>query len=105
MEEKYLVINCGSSSLKFSLYEMPSEKIITKGYIEKIGLDDSFWTITYNDNKISGAKKLDNHSEAVRVMIDELINNKIISNYKSKIYSISYKRKKIGLMSNLMSIW
>ena len=78
MKEKYLVINCGSSSLKFSLYDMPEEKVITKGYIEKIGLDDSFWTINYNDNKITGAKKLNNHSEAVRVMIDELINNKII---------------------------
>ena len=78
MKEKYLVINCGSSSLKFSLYDMPEENVITKGYIEKIGLDDSFWTINYNDNKITGAKKLNNHSEAVRVMIDELINNKII---------------------------
>ena len=78
MSEKYLVVNCGSSSLKFSLYEMPSEKVIAKGYIEKIGLDDSFWTITYNGEKITGAKKLDNHKEATEVMIDELINNNII---------------------------
>ena len=80
MKDKYLSLNCGSSSLKFSLYLMPEEKIIAKGYIERIGLDDSFWTITYNDNKITNAKKLDNHSEAVKVMLDELINNKIIDN-------------------------
>lgn len=79
MSEKYLVINGGSSSLKFSLYEMPSEKIICKGYIEKIGSDDSFWNISYNDDKISGAKFLKDHSTAVRIMIDELINNKIIN--------------------------
>ena len=78
MNEKYLVINCGSSSLKFSLYNMPDEIVIAKGYIEKIGLDDSFWTINYNGKKITGAKRLDNHSDAVKVMIDELINNKII---------------------------
>ena len=72
MNEKYLVINCGSSSLKFSLYEMPSEKLIAKGYIEKIGLDDSFWTINYNGEKITGAKKLNNHKEAANVMINEL---------------------------------
>lgn len=78
MKEKYLVVNCGSSSLKFSLYEMPNEKIIAKGYIEKIGLDDSFWTINYNGEKITGAKRLDNHKEASEVMIDELINNNII---------------------------
>ena len=76
--EKYLVINGGSSSLKFSLYEMPSEMVICKGYIEKIGFSDSFWNITYNDKKISGEKFLPDHKEAVKVMIDELINNKII---------------------------
>ena len=82
MNEKYLVVNCGSSSLKFSLYEMPSEKIISKGYIEKIGSEDSFWNITYNDNKIHGEKYLKDHSDAVRVMIDELVNNKIIKDMK-----------------------
>ena len=78
--EKYLVINGGSSSLKFSLYEMPSEEVICKGYIEKIGFDDSFWNINYNDKRISGAKFLKDHKEAVKVMIDELINNNIIDN-------------------------
>ena len=77
--EKYLVINGGSSSLKFSLYEMPSEKIICKGYIEKIGFDDSFWNITYGEEKISGAKFLASHKDAVKVMMDELINNSIIN--------------------------
>lgn len=78
MNEKYLVVNCGSSSLKFSLYEMPNEELIAKGYIEKIGLDDSFWTINYNGEKITGAKKLDNHKEAANVMVEELINNAIV---------------------------
>ena len=90
MNEKYLSLNCGSSSLKFSLYDMPSEIVIAKGYIEKIGLDDSFWTINYNDKKITGAKRLDNHSEAVKVMIDELINNKIIDNM-SEIKGIGHR--------------
>ena len=78
MNEKFLVVNCGSSSLKFSLYEMPNELVIAKGYIEKIGLDDSFWTIKYQGESITGSKKLNNHKEAVEVMIDELINNNII---------------------------
>ena len=90
MNDKYLVINGGSSSLKFSLYEMPSEILISKGYIEKIGLDDSFWTINYNDKKITGAKRLDNHSDAVKVMIDELISNKII-NDMSEIKGIGHR--------------
>ena len=79
MNSKYLVINCGSSSLKFSLYEMPSENLLVNGYIEKIGFDDSFWTIKLGNNKIiEGAKFLKDHGEAVNVMVDELINNKVI---------------------------
>ena len=80
MNEKYLVINCGSSSLKFSLYDMPEQVVIAKGYIEKIGYDDSFWNIDYNGKKISGAAYLKGHNEAVNVMIDELVKNKIINN-------------------------
>lgn len=78
MNEFYLVINCGSSSLKFSLYEMPDEKVISKGYIEKIGNSDSFWNISYNDKKINGASYLKDHTDAVNVMVDELIKNGII---------------------------
>ena len=80
MNEKYLVVNCGSSSLKFSLYEMPNEELIAKGYIEKIGSLDSFWTISYGSEKITGAKALTSHKDAVKVMMDELANNEIIRN-------------------------
>ena len=77
--EKYLVINAGSSSLKFSMYEMPTEKLLINGYFEKIGIDDSFWTIKINDNKIERVGYLGNHSDAVREMINELKVNGIIS--------------------------
>ncbi len=79
MSEKYLVVNCGSSSLKFSVYEMPNEKELINGYIEKIGHPDSFWTIKINGNKKIGQKYIDNHESAVQVMLEELINNKIIT--------------------------
>lgn len=51
MEEKYLVINAGSSSLKFSLYNMPTGEEIVNGYIEKSGKEDSFYTLKYNGEK------------------------------------------------------
>ncbi|MBQ8218994.1 MAG: acetate kinase [Bacilli bacterium] len=79
MSDKYLVINCGSSSLKFSLYEMPNEIEIISGYVEKIGYEDSFWTIKINGNKKINKKYLKDHLDAVNIMIDELINNKIIT--------------------------
>lgn len=76
--EKYLVINAGSSSLKFSLYEMPTEKLLINGYFEKIGMKDSFWTLKINGEKIRHEGYLSNHSDAVEMMIKELIDNNII---------------------------
>ena len=38
-----LVINCGSSSLKFQLFEMDTESVITSGIIERIGMEDSIF--------------------------------------------------------------
>lgn len=78
---KYLVINGGSSSLKFSLYEKNSEKEIeiVNGYVEKIGLDDSFYSLTSCDKKIKKKKIITNHDEAVKVMLDELFLNDFIN--------------------------
>ena len=76
---KYLVINGGSSSLKFSMYDMPSEELLINGYFEKIGFEDSFWTIKIDGNKIGRVGYLKDHSDAVNMMIKELIDNKIIA--------------------------
>ena len=75
---KILCVNAGSSSLKFQLFEMPEEKCLISGYIEKIGLEDCFWTTKVNGEKIKGAKFLKNHSEAVEVLIDELLTHKVV---------------------------
>ncbi len=70
---KILCVNAGSSSLKFQLVDMPEEKVLISGYIEKIGFEDSFWNTKINGEKIRGEKFLPTHKEAVEVMLDELI--------------------------------
>ena len=75
---KFLCVNAGSSSLKYQLFEMPEEKVIISGYIEKIGLEDSFWTIKMNGEKIKGAKYLKDHNDAVKVLLDSLIENEAV---------------------------
>ena len=75
---KLLCVNAGSSSLKFQLFEMPEEKVIISGYIEKIGLKDSFWTTKINGEKIRGERYLKNHTEAVEVLIEELLKHKAV---------------------------
>lgn len=79
-KEKYLVVNAGSSSLKFSLYEMPEQNELVNVYVEKIGSKDCFWTLKINGEKIKKSAPLKDHSEAVETMMQELVDNKLIEN-------------------------
>lgn len=76
---KLLSVNAGSSSLKFRLYEMPEEKLLMKGMFERIGLFGSCYSIRIGDEKISKDVPLKDHNEAVKILLEELINNKVIS--------------------------
>ena len=71
---KILCVNAGSSSLKFQLYEMPEEISNISGYVEKIGAKDSFYTIKHEGEKTETKKPIKNHTEAVKIMLEELIN-------------------------------
>ena len=75
---KILSVNCGSSSLKFQMYEMPEEKVLISGYVEKIGQPDCFWTVKVNGEKIKSSRPLANHTEAVDVLIEELFKHNIV---------------------------
>ena len=79
MNNLYLIINAGSSSLKFSLYEMPENNEIVSGYVEKIGQLESFYTLKFNGNKKEVSKVIMNHDEAVNVMLEELLANQFIT--------------------------
>jgi acetate kinase len=75
---KIIAINAGSSSLKFQLFEMPSEEVITKGLIERIGLNDSIFNITVNGEKIQKTLDIPNHEVAVQMLLDTLTAKGII---------------------------
>lgn len=69
---KIIAINAGSSSLKFQLFEMPSEEVITKGIVERIGLKDSIFTISVAGEKIKEIVDIPNHEVAVNILLDKL---------------------------------
>ncbi len=75
---KILSVNAGSSSLKFQLYEMPEEKVLISGVFERIGMDNSFYTIKLNGEKIKKEAVLNDHKDAFKILIDELMENKVI---------------------------
>lgn len=77
--EKYLVVNAGSSSLKFSLYEMPEQKELINIHVEKISLPDCFLTLKMDGNKIKKSKFIEDHAEAVKIVLQELIDNKLVN--------------------------
>lgn len=75
---KILSVNAGSSSLKFQVYEMPEEKILIKGRFERIGIDNSFYTIWVNGEKIKKEVELPNHEVAFEIVTKELKNYEIV---------------------------
>ncbi|PAV30377.1 acetate kinase [Virgibacillus profundi] len=73
-----LAINAGSSSLKFQLILMPEEKVLAKGLVERIGLNDSVFTIEVNDNKDKFVGDIPNHEEAVKKLLEALTSSGVI---------------------------
>ena len=73
-----LSVNAGSSSLKFTGFEMPSEDVLISGVFERIGIDNSFYTIKLNGEKIRKEVELANHSVAVGFLTKELLENNIV---------------------------
>jgi acetate kinase len=72
---KALVVNCGSSSVKYTLFELENEKKMAWGLIECIGLPEAFYKRqTINSKEKKEAVKVANHTEAVELIIKELLN-------------------------------
>ncbi len=76
---KVLVVNAGSSSLKYQLLDMTNESVIAKGNCEKIGLPTSFVSIKINGKEKILNVKLDNHEQAMESVIKLLLENAISS--------------------------
>lgn len=75
---KILSVNAGSSSLKFQLYEMPEEKVLISGLMERIGDEKSFYTIKLNGEKIKRETFLENHEKAFEALVKELEENDVV---------------------------
>lgn len=76
---KIISINAGSSSLKFSLFDMDKKECIASGYFERVTLDGSFYTIKYKGEKIREEIEMPNHTVAVEVLLNRLLSIGIVS--------------------------
>jgi len=76
-----LAINAGSSSLKFQLLDMPSEKVTAIGQIERIGLSDSIFTIKSKQGKTKTIRDIKSHAEAATMLLEMLISEGAVQSY------------------------
>lgn len=75
---KILVLNCGSSSIKYKLFEMETRTILAQGGVEKIGLPDSFLQMKLpSGEKVKIEKPMPEHTIGIQLILDSLVDEKI----------------------------
>ena len=79
---KIISVNAGSSSLKFQLFNMPEEKVLTSGVAERIGLEEGIFTIKINGEKITRNLPIKDHATAVNLLLEALIKYNIVQDLK-----------------------
>ena len=87
---KILSVNAGSSSLKFTAFEMPEEKVLISGYLERVGIGGSFYTIKMNGGKKRIERDIKDHKEAFEIVLNELIENSIVQDL-SEIKAVGHR--------------
>ena len=90
---KTLVINCGSSSLKYQLIDMSTEKSLVQGLVERIGIEGSLLT-----QKVEGKEKyvinedIKNHKDAIKLVLDALVDpNHGVINSMDEISAVGHR--------------
>ncbi|MCI6190181.1 MAG: acetate kinase [Clostridium sp.] len=79
---KVLVINCGSSSLKYQLIDMENEGVLAQGLVERIGIEGSILTQKVNGEKYIIEEPMESHKDAIRLVLEALVdeNHGVIKN-------------------------
>ena len=101
---KILVINCGSSSVKFQLINMSNEKALAGGIVERLGLPQSLIKFKFDDKDFTKECNSLDHSSAISEIIDAVTNGQsgVISD-KSEISAVGGVLL-IGLGINILEI-
>lgn len=79
MERKVLIVNSGSSTLKFKLFLMPTEEVIAQGMVDRLGLDQSTFTMTYHGHQYQSQQNIPTHAAAVELLVNQLEKQQVIN--------------------------
>ncbi len=79
-----LVINCGSSSIKYQVYEMPAKKVLAKGLVEKVGEETSLLTHRKGEQKFEISQPIPNHKVGIELLLGCLVDKEkgVLANVK-----------------------
>ncbi|MUP47558.1 acetate kinase [Gramella sp. BOM4] len=87
-----LIINSGSSSLKFQLIQMPSEKVLASGMVERIGLENAMLHFKTGNDSISEEIEARDHAFALKAITDHLMNSeKGVIKYENEIAAVGHR--------------
>ena len=75
MQKKVLVINAGSSSIKYQLYQMPGSEVMAKGIVERIGEEASKLCHWYGDKTYFVEANIENHEKGLALILDTLVSS------------------------------
>ena len=78
---KIIAVNAGSSSLKFKLYDMPSETLLCSGMADRIGQSEGNFSLTIGQDKLSINIPIANHQDGVALLLKYLIEKKVIQSF------------------------
>lgn len=73
---KVLVVNCGSSSLKYQLIDMQEENVLAKGLVERIGIEGAILTQKVNGEKYIVEQPMKDHKDAIKLVLEALVHDK-----------------------------
>lgn len=92
MSKNILVINSGSSSIKYQLFKMPEQKVICSGLVERIGLDNATIHFKSEENKLKEVVQIPNHKEGLKKIVKLLLDEKVgVINSTSEIEAVGHR--------------
>lgn len=87
---KVMAVNAGSSSLKFQLFNMPEESVITSGIIDRIGFEDAVFEMKVDGVKHENVCPILDHNVAVQLLLDALVEKHVVESL-SEIGAVGHR--------------
>ena len=88
---KVLVVNCGSSSIKYQLFEMPEKRVVSKGLVERIGEGNAALEYTEADEVRRLEREVSDHKEGMALILETLTGNGGVLEHAEEIGAVGHR--------------